>query len=81
MRQLTPWRRLLDEMFIKIRGETHYLWRPADHAGKVLEVYVTKSRDKSAVLNFLRKATTRYLPVRLPYAGAESGETLQGELF
>lgn len=32
------WRWHLDEVFVKINGETHYLWRAVDHEGEVLEV-------------------------------------------
>jgi putative transposase len=32
----------LDEVFVQINGETHYLWRAVDHEGDVLESYVTK---------------------------------------
>ena len=60
MRQVTQWRWHLDEVFVKIRGETHYLWRAVDHEGEVLEAFVTKTRDKSASLKFLRKAMRRY---------------------
>ena len=42
------WRWHLDEMFVKINGETHYLWRAVDHEGEVLEAVVTKRRDKAA---------------------------------
>jgi putative transposase len=28
------WRWHLDEMFVKINGEMHYLWRAVDHRGK-----------------------------------------------
>ena len=31
-----------------------------DHEGEVLESYVTKKRDKRAVLKFMRKAMSRY---------------------
>ena len=34
-----------DEMFVKINGEMHYLWRAVDHEGEVLESFVTKTRD------------------------------------
>ncbi len=47
-------------MFVKIAGETHYLWRAIDHEGEVLEAFVTKTRDKAAALKFLRKAMKRY---------------------
>jgi len=50
------WRWHLDEMFVKINGERHYLWRAVDHEGEVLESFVTKRRNKSAALKFLRKA-------------------------
>jgi len=45
----------VDEVFVKINGETHYLWRAVDHEGEILESYVTKKRDKSAALRFFRK--------------------------
>lgn len=60
MRQVRQWRWHLDEVFVKIRGETHYLWRAVDHEGEVLEAYVTKTRDKASALKFLRKAMKCY---------------------
>jgi len=50
----------LDEMFVKIKGERHYLWRAVDDEGEVLESFVTKSRDKKAALKFLRKAMRKH---------------------
>lgn len=50
------WRWHLDEMFVKINGERHYLWRAVDHEGAVLESFATKTRDKKAALKFLKKA-------------------------
>ncbi|MEM8635369.1 MAG: IS6 family transposase [Pseudomonadota bacterium] len=60
MRQVPQWQWHLDEMFVKIRGEIHYLWRAVDHEGEVLDSFVTKKRDKDAALKFLRKAMKRY---------------------
>ena len=54
------WRWHLDEMFVKINGERHYLWRAVDHEGEVLESFVTKSRDKKAALKFLKKAMKKH---------------------
>jgi putative transposase len=54
------WRWHLDEMFVKINGERHYLWRAVDHEGEILESYVTKTRDKKAALKFLRKAMRKH---------------------
>ena len=60
MRSYSNWQWHLDEVFVKINGETHYLWRAVDHEGEVLESYVTKRRDRKAALKFLRKAMKRY---------------------
>ena len=54
------WRWHLDEVFVKINGETHYLWRAVDHEGEVLEVFVTKRRNLRAALEFLKRAMKRY---------------------
>lgn len=59
-RGYSRWSWHLDEVFVKIRGETHYLWRAVDHEGEVLESFVTKRRDRRAALKFLRKALKRY---------------------
>ncbi|MDC1522239.1 IS6 family transposase, partial [Planktomarina temperata] len=58
--QHSNWQWHLDEVFVKINGETHYLWRAVDHEGEVLESNVTKRRDRKAALKFLRKAMKRY---------------------
>src|SRR6202000_1943814 len=42
MRHFTPWRWHLDEVFVKINGVQHYLWRAVDHEGEVLESFATK---------------------------------------
>lgn len=54
------WRWHLDEVFVKINGERHYLWRAVDHEGEVLESFVTKTRDKKAALKFLKKAMRKH---------------------
>lgn len=60
MRSFRHWRWNLDEMAVKINGETHNLWRAVDHEGKILESYVTKKRAKSAALTFMKKALKRH---------------------
>src|SRR6267142_3408517 len=45
----------LDEVFLKINGRQHYLWRAVDHYGDVLDVLVQSRRDKKAAKKFLRK--------------------------
>ena len=54
------WRWHLDEVFVKVNGEQHYLWRVVDHEGDVLESYVTKTRDRAAALKFLKKLMKRH---------------------
>ncbi len=54
------WRWHLDEVFVRINDETHYLWRAVDHGGDMLEVFATKRRDRRAALKFLKRAMKRY---------------------
>ena len=54
------WRWHMDEMFVKINGEMHYLWRAVDHESEVLESFVTKRRDKKAALKFIKKAMRKH---------------------
>ncbi len=53
-RQHVQWRWHLDEVFVRVNGERRYLWRALDHEGEVLEVYVTKTQDRRAAMDFLR---------------------------
>ena len=55
MRQHTHWRWRLDEVYVRINGVQHYLWRAVDHEGEVLESFATKARDTAAALKFMRK--------------------------
>jgi putative transposase len=54
----------LDEVFIKIQGKSHYLWRADDQDGNVLDILVTSRRDAKAATRFFRKLLTglRYVP-------------------
>jgi putative transposase len=60
MRSGTHWQWHLDEVFVKVNGETHYLRRTVDHEGEVLESFVAKRRDRKATLKFLRKIMKRH---------------------
>ena len=50
----------IDEVFVKINGKRHYLWRAVDQEGEVLEAFVSVKRDKKSALKFLKKAMRRY---------------------
>src|SRR3981189_1529844 len=54
----------LDEVFLKINGRLHYLWRAVDPDGDVLDIFVQTSRDKKAAKKFFRKLLKglRYVP-------------------
>ena len=45
---------------MKRNGEMIYLWRAGEHEGEVLESYVTKTRDKTAAMAFMKKALKRH---------------------
>jgi putative transposase len=47
-------------VFVRVNGETYYLWRAVDHEGEVLKVFASKRRDRKAALKFLRRAMKRY---------------------
>jgi len=55
----------LDEVFLKINGRVHYLWRAVDQDGDVLDILVQSRRDKKAAKKFFRKLlkTLRYIPL------------------
>jgi putative transposase len=59
MRSFSNWQWHLDEVFVKINGETHSLWRAVDHQGEVLGSY-TKRWDRKEALKFLKKSMGRY---------------------
>jgi putative transposase len=57
MRAFSNWRWHVDEVFVKINGVRHYLWRAVDNEGEVLEAVVTRRRLRKAASKFPRKRT------------------------
>src|SRR5690348_5301401 len=45
----------LDEVFLKINGVQHYLWRAVDQHGAVIDILVQSKRDRFAAMRFFRK--------------------------
>jgi putative transposase len=45
----------LDEVFVKIRGERHYLWRAVGQDGDVIDILVQRYRNARAAKRFFRK--------------------------
>ena len=56
MRAHRHWQWHLDEIYVRINGLTHYLWRAVDNEGEVLESVATKTRDRKTALKFLKKS-------------------------
>lgn len=81
MRGFRHWRWHLDEVYVKIGGEMHYLWRAVDQEGEILESHVAKTRDKAAPLAFLKKALKRHgSPEAITTDGLRSYRAAMNEL-
>ena len=57
----------LDEVFIRVRGVLHYLWRAVDQHGVGLDIRVQEKRDGAAAKRFFRRLLKglQYKPKRL----------------
>jgi putative transposase len=44
-----------DEIFVKINGKQHYLWRAVDQDGEVVDVFLQARRDGSAAKRFFKR--------------------------
>ncbi len=44
----------IDEVFVKIKGEQHYLWRAVDQDGEVVDVLLQPRRDGAAAKRFFK---------------------------
>jgi putative transposase len=45
----------VDEVFVKINGRQHYLWRAVDQDGEVVDVYLQAKRDGTAAKRFFKR--------------------------
>ena len=45
----------IDEVFVRIKGKQHYLWRAIDQEGEVLDVYLQIKRDGAAAKRFFKR--------------------------
>ncbi|MCK8786090.1 IS6 family transposase [Roseomonas sp. NAR14] len=73
----------LDEIFLRINGELHYLWRAVDQHGVVLDILVQSRRDASAAKHFFRHLLKelQYKPRRLVTDGLRSHGVAQREVL
>ena len=45
----------IDEVFVKINGKQHYLWRAVDQDGEVVDVFLQTRRDGAAAKRFFKR--------------------------
>jgi putative transposase len=45
----------IDEVFVKIQGKQHYLWRAVDQDGEVVDVFLQRRRDGKAAVRFFKR--------------------------
>ena len=45
----------IDEVFVRIKGKQHYLWRAVDRDGEVVDVYLQAKRDGAAAKRFFKR--------------------------
>ena len=64
----------LDEVFIRINGVLHYLWRAVDQHGVVLDIFVQDRRNAAAAKRFFKRLLhgLKYKPKRLITDGLRS---------
>lgn len=64
----------MDEVFLRMNGETHYLWRAVDQHGVVLDILVQGRRNASAAKRFFKRllAGLKYRPKRIVTDGLRS---------
>ncbi len=50
----------IDEVFIKIDGKQHYLWRAVDQDGEIVDVLLQKRRDGAAAKRFFKRLLKKH---------------------
>jgi putative transposase len=50
----------IDEVFVKINGKQHYLWRAVDQDGEVVDVILQAKRDGAAAKRFFKRLLRSY---------------------
>jgi putative transposase len=50
----------IDEVFVKIQGKRHYLWRAVDQDGEVVDVFLQHRRDGKAATRFFKRLIKKH---------------------
>jgi putative transposase len=65
------WR--MDETYLRVKGEWHYLYRTVDKRGQTIDCLLTAQRDQEAALCFLKRAIRRNgVPKTITIDGSEA---------
>ena len=74
---------LLDEVFLRINGVLHHLWRAVDQDGVVLDILVQDRRNATAAKRFFKRllAGLKYKPKRIVTDGLRSYGAAQREVL
>jgi putative transposase len=62
----------IDEVFVKINGKQHYLWRAVDQDGEVVDVFLQAKRDGAAAKRFFKRLLRSH--------GSEAGRIVTDKL-
>jgi putative transposase len=73
----------MDEVFIRINGVLHYLWRAVDQHGVVLDILVQGRRNATAAKRFFKRllAGLKYKPKRIVTDGLRSYGVARREIL
>jgi putative transposase len=73
----------LDEVFLRINGVLHYLWRAVDQHGAVLDILVQDRRNATAAKRFFRRllAALRFKPRKIVTDGLRSHGVARREVL
>ena len=73
----------LDEVFLRINGELHYLWRAVDQHGVVLGILVQGQRNAAAARRFFTRLLSglKYKPKRIITDGLKSYAVAHREIL
>ena len=50
----------IDEVYVKINGRQHYLWRAVDQEGDVIDVFLQSRRDGAAAKRFFKRLLQKH---------------------
>ena len=66
-----------DDVFVRINGKQHYLWRAVDQDGEVVDAHLQARRDGAAAKRFFRRLLqSRRPPVIQAASGVRQGSSL-----